>query len=131
MEHGEEDDSGLTEENEQQSNGRSYEVPWTVYTALALPCGKLRTKNFASCLNLLRKTNFCIFLQVEEPLVNEIPENIDKLRRRSFKALRAQSSYHIEYQLPGDENTVNMDLIVYGPLAKLYRGDDFKVTKAS
>lgn len=64
---------------------------------------------------------------MEEPLVNEIPENIDKIRRRSFKALKAQSSYHIEYTLPGDENTVSMDLIVYGPLAKLYRGDDFKV----
>lgn len=45
MEHGEEEDSGLTEEHVQQSDGRFYEVPWTVYTALALPCGKLSTNS--------------------------------------------------------------------------------------
>lgn len=75
--------------------------------------------------------NFSIFLQGEEPPVHEIPENIEKLRRRSFKAMKPQSSYHIEYQLPGDEETVNLDLIVYGQLAKLYQGDDFKVTEQS
>lgn len=132
MEHGGENDSGLNEVNVQASDGRSYEVPWTVYTALALPSGKRDKINFASCQNLKKNQkmpppNFCIFLQVEEPPANDIPENIDKLRRRSFKNMRAQSSYHIEYQLPGDENAVNLDLIVYGPLAKLYRGDDFKV----
>lgn len=132
MEHGEEDDSALPEVDVQPSDGRSYQVPWTVYTALALPSGKLSTNNCAPCENLLgEKNNLCVFLQAEEPPVNDIPENIDKLRRRSFKAMRAQSSYHIEYQLPGDENTANLDLIVYGPLAKLYRGDDFKVTVAS
>lgn len=64
----------------------------------------------------------------EEPVINEAPEKFDKIRKRSFKAMKPQSSYHIEYKLPGVKNTVNMDLIVYGPLAKLYRGDDFKVT---
>lgn len=48
MEHGEEDDSGLTEVNVQLSDGYSYEVPWTVYTALALPSGKWSTNKFAS-----------------------------------------------------------------------------------
>ena len=43
-------------------------------------------------------------------------------------AYKCQSSYHIEYRLPGDTKPVNMDLIVFGPAAKMYKEDEVKVT---
>lgn len=45
------------------------------------------------------------------------------------KAHKAQSCYHIEYKLlPGDTATAKVELIVFGPVAKLYKDDEFKVT---
>uniref|UniRef100_A0AAQ4PQD6 Cilia and flagella associated protein 92 (putative) n=1 Tax=Gasterosteus aculeatus aculeatus TaxID=481459 RepID=A0AAQ4PQD6_GASAC len=47
---------------------------------------------------------------------------------KTEKTNKAQSWYHIEYKLlPGDTETVKVDLLVFGPLAKLYKEDEFKV----
>lgn len=48
MEHGEENDFSANKANVQPNDGRCYEVPWTVYTALALPSGKVDDNHFAS-----------------------------------------------------------------------------------
>lgn len=68
----------------------------------------------------------------EEADVPEAPEKAEKTKKVSstvlVKTLKAQSCYHIEYELPGDTETVNMDLIVFGPVAKMYKEDEFKVT---
>lgn len=45
-----------------------------------------------------------------------------------MKALKAQSCYHIQYELPGDTETVSVDLIMFGPVAKIFKEDEFKVT---
>lgn len=45
------------------------------------------------------------------------------------KGLKAQSCFHIEYEFPGDTDMVSVDLIVFGPVAKLYREDKFKVIR--
>ncbi|KAM8915714.1 uncharacterized protein FLJ43738 isoform 2-T5 [Spinachia spinachia] len=49
---------------------------------------------------------------------------------KTEKTIKAQSWYHVEYKLlPGDTETVKVDLLVFGPLAKLYKEDEFKVVK--
>lgn len=69
----------------------------------------------------------------EEVCVSEAPEKAGKTKQVSsttvVKALKAQSCFHIEYEFPGDTETVNVDLIVFGLVAKLYREDKFKVTR--
>ncbi|XP_056260000.1 uncharacterized protein FLJ43738 [Seriola aureovittata] len=46
------------------------------------------------------------------------------------KAHKAQSCYHIEYKLfPGDTETIKVDLIVFGPVAKMYKEDEFKILR--
>ncbi|XP_037346559.2 uncharacterized protein FLJ43738 isoform X2 [Pungitius pungitius] len=49
---------------------------------------------------------------------------------KTEKTNKAQSWYHIEYKLlPCDTETVKVDLLVFGPLAKLYNEDEFKVVR--
>lgn len=68
----------------------------------------------------------------EEADVPEASEKAEKTKKVSstvlVKALKAQSCYHIEYELPGDAETVIVDLILFGPVAKMYKEDEFKVT---
>ncbi|XP_034724363.1 uncharacterized protein cfap92 isoform X2 [Etheostoma cragini] len=85
----------------------SYDVTWTVYIALAVPTG-------------------------EEATVPEAPKKPKKATRKSStvlgKAHKAQSCYHIEYKLlPSDTKTVKVDLVLFGPVAKMYKEDEFKI----
>lgn len=85
------------------------------------------------------KINFIVelFINVsilgEELDVPKAPEKAKKTKKDSstisVKAHKAQSCYHIEYKLfPEDTATVKVDLVVFGPVAKLYREDEFKVS---
>ncbi|XP_035858268.1 uncharacterized protein cfap92 isoform X2 [Sander lucioperca] len=87
----------------------SYYVTWTVYIVLAVPTG-------------------------EEAAVPEVPEKAKKANKDSstvlVKAHKAQSCYHIEYKLlPGDTETVKVDLVLFGPVAKMYKEDEFKILR--
>lgn len=42
--------------------------------------------------------------------------------------MRAERSYHVELKLPGGAETASVDLIVFGPVAKVLKGDKSKVT---
>lgn len=45
------------------------------------------------------------------------------------RAHKAQRCYHIEYKLlSSDIEPVKVDLVLFGPVAKMYRDDEFKVT---
>lgn len=83
-------------------------------------------------LRLIFLIQICLFL-VEDVCVPEAAEKAGKTKQVSTttvgKALKAQSCFHIEYELPGETETVNVDLIVFGLVAKLYREDKFKVTR--
>lgn len=47
---------------------------------------------------------------------------------RLMKPHKAQSCFHIEYKLfPDDTETAKVDLVVFGPVAKMFREDEFKV----
>ncbi|XP_044026837.1 uncharacterized protein cfap92 isoform X2 [Siniperca chuatsi] len=110
MEHGLENRSGLIEDIiTTHTDDSSYYVTWTVYIALAVPRG-------------------------EEADVPEAPEKARKTYKDSstvlMKAHKSQSCYHIEYKLlPGDTETVKVDLVVFGPVAKMYKEDEFKILR--
>lgn len=62
----------------------------------------------------------------------DLPEAHAKTKKDSCAVLgtayKCQSSYHIEYRLPGDTKPAIIDLVVFGPAAKMYQGDELKVT---
>ncbi|XP_045931131.1 uncharacterized protein cfap92 isoform X1 [Micropterus dolomieu] len=107
-EHGLENKSGSTENVPEHTDDSSYHVTWTVYIALAVPRG-------------------------EEADVPEAPEKARKTNKDSsvlVKSHKAQSCYHIEYKLlPGDTETVKVDLVMFGPVAKMYKEDEFKILR--
>ncbi|KAL3059284.1 hypothetical protein OYC64_011245 [Pagothenia borchgrevinki] len=48
----------------------------------------------------------------------------------SMKGFKAQSCYHVEYKLlPGETETVKVDLVVFGQVAKMYKEDEFKILR--
>nr|XP_046236258.1 uncharacterized protein cfap92 isoform X2 [Scatophagus argus]XP_046236267.1 uncharacterized protein cfap92 isoform X2 [Scatophagus argus]XP_046236274.1 uncharacterized protein cfap92 isoform X2 [Scatophagus argus] len=108
MEHGVENRSGSDEDITTHGDDSSYYVTWTVYIALAVPRG-------------------------EEVDVPEAPEKAKKTVKDSstglMKALKPQNCYHIKYKLPGDTETVKVDLITFGPVAKMYKEDEFKILR--
>uniref|UniRef100_A0A3B4U580 Si:dkey-57n24.6 n=1 Tax=Seriola dumerili TaxID=41447 RepID=A0A3B4U580_SERDU len=109
MEHDVESRSNSTEDITSQTDGRSYYITWTVYIALAVP-------------------------REGEIDVPAAPEKAKKTNKDSttvlVKAHKAQSCYHIEYKLfPGDTETIKVDLIVFGPVAKMYKEDEFKILR--
>ncbi|CAJ1051855.1 uncharacterized protein cfap92 isoform X2 [Xyrichtys novacula] len=87
----------------------SYYITWTVYIALAVP----------------RK---------EETNAHETPKKA-KGRHKDpssilMKTHEAQSCYHIEYKLlPGDTETVKVDLVVFGPVVKIYKQDEVEILR--
>nr|XP_019942022.1 PREDICTED: uncharacterized protein KIAA1257 homolog [Paralichthys olivaceus] len=97
--------SSSSEDVALQRDGCSYYTTWTVNIALAVP-------------------------REEEAAV---PTKTKKTERKcssavSVKAHKAQSCYHIEYKLlPGDTETTKLDLVVFGPGAKLYKDDESKI----
>ncbi|XP_059185278.1 uncharacterized protein cfap92 [Centropristis striata] len=104
MEHGLENCSSSTEYITDDS---SYYVTWTVNIALAVPKGE--EVDVPEAHGKAKKTNSSTVL---------------------VKAHKAQSCYHIEYKLlPGDTETVKVDLVVFGPVAKMYKEDEFKVLR--
>ncbi|XP_028432734.1 uncharacterized protein cfap92 [Perca flavescens] len=108
MEPGLENRSESTEDITTRTDDSHY-VTWTVYIALAVPTG-------------------------EEDTVPEAPEKAKKANKDSstvlVKAHKAQSCYHIEYKLlPGDTETVKVDLILFGPVVKIYKEDEFKILR--
>eukprot|EP00064_Thunnus_orientalis_P003708 superscaffoldBa00000314_g3719 len=108
-EHGLENRSGSTEDITTNTDDSSYDVTWTVHIALAVPRG-------------------------EEADVQEAAEKAKKMKKDSstllVKAHKAQGCYHIEYKLlPGDTETVKVDLVMFGPVAKLYKEDEIKILR--
>ncbi|XP_026200382.1 uncharacterized protein cfap92 isoform X1 [Anabas testudineus] len=91
-----------------QPDDCSHYVTWTVYIALAVPRG-------------------------EEVDVPEAPEKAKANKGSSTvlaKAHRAQSCYHIEYKLlSSDTEPVKVDLVLFGPVAKMYREDEFQILR--
>ncbi|XP_050930565.1 uncharacterized protein cfap92 [Lates calcarifer] len=108
-EHGLENRSSSTENITSQIDDCSYYISWIVYIALAVPRG-------------------------EEVDVPTAPDKARKTNKDSatvlVKAHKAQSCYHIEYKLlPGDSETIKVDLLVFGPVAKMYTEDEFKILR--
>lgn len=61
---------------------------------------------------------------------SEAPEKTEKASSIFVKALKVESCYHLEFELPGYAETVNVDLIMFGLVAKIFKDDEFKVTKS-
>ncbi|KAG7229691.1 hypothetical protein INR49_012738, partial [Caranx melampygus] len=101
MKHNVENGSNSMEDITSQTDDCSYCITWTVYIALALPRG-------------------------EE---SEMDKNARTDSSNSLvKTYKSQSCYHIEYKLlPGDEETVKADLIMFGPVAKMCKEDELKI----
>ncbi|XP_047438262.1 uncharacterized protein cfap92 [Mugil cephalus] len=92
-----------------QTDDGSYYVTWSVYIALAIPQG-------------------------EDVDASETPEKGMKANKDSttgsMKAHKAQSSFHIEYKLlPDDTETAKVDVVVFGPVAKMYKADECKILR--
>ncbi|KAK2862636.1 hypothetical protein Q5P01_002169 [Channa striata] len=108
-EDGLENRSNSTEDVTSQTDDNSYYVTWTVYIALAVPKG-------------------------EGADVPEAPEKLRKTNKGSsavlLKAHKAQSCYHIEYKLlSSDSEPVKVDLVLFGPVAKIYREEESKIVR--
>lgn len=92
----------------------------------------VRNRDFSFLSSFVSFTNICLLIG-EEIDVPTAPDKARKTNKDSatvlVKAHKAQSCYHIEYKLlPGDSETIKVDLLVFGPVAKMYTEDEFKVT---
>ncbi|XP_029990132.1 uncharacterized protein cfap92 [Sphaeramia orbicularis] len=104
-----ENGSSSAEEITTHADDSSYYVTWTVYIALAFPGG-------------------------QDANVRKAPEKAKKITKDSSTAVvrahKQQGCYHVEYKLlPGDTETVKLDLLLFGPVAKLYKEDEFKILR--
>ncbi|XP_030585189.1 uncharacterized protein cfap92 [Archocentrus centrarchus] len=96
--------SGTDSDIRVQTDDSAYYVTWAVYIALAVPEG-----------------------EVDAP---EESEKAKKIKNVSGKVHKSLSCYHIEYKLlPGDTKTVKVDMLFFGPVAKIYREDKCKILR--
>ncbi|XP_067360300.1 uncharacterized protein FLJ43738 [Channa argus] len=108
-EDGLENRTNITEDVTSQTDESYYYVTWNVYIALAVPRGEG---------------------------VN-VPEPAEKAKKTNkgtsavlLKVHRAQSCYHIEYKLlSSDREPVKVDLVLFGPIAKIYREEESKIVR--
>lgn len=88
-------------------------------------------KNVRLISSLISFINICLFLG-EEVDLPEASEKANKTQKDSstllVKAHKSQSCYHIEYKLPGDTEAVKVDIVVFGPVVKMYTEEEFKVS---
>ncbi|KAM4582606.1 uncharacterized protein FLJ43738 [Fundulus diaphanus] len=98
---------GSTQVHSSPTEDDIHDVQWTLNIALAVPQGK----------------------DAETPEAVEKATMTKSNSRTSVgKIHKAQSCYHIEWQLlPGD--TVKMDLILFGPVAKVYKENTIKIVR--
>ncbi|XP_056294382.1 uncharacterized protein FLJ43738 isoform X2 [Pseudoliparis swirei] len=98
--------SGSTEDISTCTDDSDNYVMWTVYIALAFP-----REEDSDAPDALGKTN----LDVSTVL---------------GKVYKAQSCFHVQYKLlPGDLETFKVDIVVFGPVAKMYKEDEFKILR--
>ncbi|XP_047195288.1 uncharacterized protein FLJ43738 [Hippoglossus stenolepis] len=91
--------SSSSEDIALQRDDGSYYTKWTVFIALAVPKAAAPKKP-KKCTSAFE-----------------------------VKGHKAQSCYHIEYKLlPGDTETTKVDLLVFGPGAKMYKDNETKAT---
>ncbi|XP_045070412.1 uncharacterized protein LOC121578751 [Coregonus clupeaformis] len=91
------------------SKDGSHVVKWTVSIVIAIPKGE------EPC-------------PVAEPIV--LVEKPKRVLSSGVVAPKAQTYYHIEYNLlPGDQDPVKVDLVMFGLAAKIYMENETKVLK--
>ncbi|KAL1007865.1 hypothetical protein UPYG_G00092710 [Umbra pygmaea] len=88
----------------------SYIVTWSVTIAIAIPKGEDSG-------------------QLKE-LILSVKKSKSVKSSRRLAALKALSYYHIEYNLlPGEQDPIKVDLVMFGPIAKIYMENETKVLK--
>ncbi|TNN79616.1 hypothetical protein EYF80_010198 [Liparis tanakae] len=103
VEHNLENRSGSTEDISTCTDDSDNYVMWTVYIALAFPRGE-----DSEAPDALGKTNMDVSTVLG-------------------KVYKAQRCFHVQYKLlPGDMETFKVDIVVFGPVAKMYKEDEFK-----
>lgn len=61
----------------------------------------------------------------------EFPKAPEKSKEKLSTSVKAESCHHVEVKLPGDAGSASVDLLVFGVVAKLLRGDKLEVSGTS
>ncbi|KAM9758262.1 uncharacterized protein FLJ43738 [Menidia menidia] len=109
VEHSLENSFASTDDVPAQTNDSSHYVTWTVYIAVAIPKADETDAPKAS---------------------NKARRNDKSSSQVMVKTHKSQSCYHFEFTLlPGDAEKVKVDLIDFGPVAKIYRENETKILR--